>query len=230
MVVRWWGLGLGVVAVCCWSAPSFAEADSTVAVGMGVHSTIHLSNATNVGDEIGAGAQLRLKFLRFLALRLDYDFGHEAQFQLDQATKLADLVPYPDLRAALGLCPYPNKYVSPFITFGAGINTGVGFGDPVMLAGLALETTLYQHWVVGAGFQVYYATPGRISNFVVQDATRHAAALQTDKAATQKLEGMVARGTVPLSQLLQTYAIDYTVGDFLAPGAYQVGIELSYYF
>ena len=194
-----WSRFLSVVAVACISAPHAAGASdaSPVSVGMGVHGTVHLGEGISHSDGVGGGAQIRLRFVDVLSLRLDYDFGRTGKLDVAQATKLSHLVPYPDLKASMGFHFYPNQYCSPYFALGAGINTGVGFGAPMLLGGFGLETTMWDHWVIGLAGHVYYATPDRIADFVSRE---------------------VARGNT-----------DYSAGDFLTPGAFQIGFELSYY-
>jgi hypothetical protein len=161
---------LFVSTFLCWvlfsPASARAEADSLVALGLGVHGTMHLSDAYNAGEGLGGGAQLRLKLLRVIGVRMDYDFGRMVDNPVSTATRPSDLVPYPDLRFAAGIHFFPNKYLSPHIAAGMGVNTKVGFSVPVLLVGAGLETTIKDHWVIGFTGQVYYPTPNRVSKFI----------------------------------------------------------------
>ena len=72
----------------------------------------------------------------------------------------------------MGIHPVPNRYLSPFLAFGLGVNTGTGFDTPVLVAGAGLETTLLSRFVVALAGEVYYPTPGRISDFIKRMLSR----------------------------------------------------------
>ena len=143
-----------------------ANADDKVALGFGFHTTIHRTVSYEEGNAFAGGAQVRLKLARHFGVRLDYDFAQDQVADVDQATTLAQLVPYPDLQMGLAIYPVPNKYISPYLMGGAGVNTGTGVDVPVFFGGLGLETTLFKHFVLGASGKVFYATAGRYARFL----------------------------------------------------------------
>ncbi len=149
------------------AAPSLARADvdDKVALGFGFHATIHRAVAYEEGNAMAGGAQVRLRLANHFSLRLEYDFAQDTVANIDEATSLAQLVPYPDLQAGIGIYPVPNKYLSPYLMGGIGFNTGTGINVPVFYGGLGLETTFFKHWVLGASGKVFYATAGRYSRF-----------------------------------------------------------------
>lgn len=149
------------------SATAAAEADSNVAFGFGMHATVHMSSGIDDNSAAGVGAQARLKLARIVSLRVDYDISRreQAQDRAQPPTTLAQLVPYPDLRMALGFSPIPNAYFSPILSLGAGLNTGT-WDEPVFLAGAGAEVTFFDHWVLAANVQIFYAMPKRYIEFV----------------------------------------------------------------
>jgi len=160
---------LVLVWILTWPSTAAAKADSNVAFGFGMHATVHMSSGTDDNSAAGVGAQARLKLARIISLRADYDISRRelAQERAQPATSLAQLVPYPDLRLALGFSPLPNPYVSPFLGLGVGLNTGT-WNEPVFLAVAGIEVTLLEHWVLGASAQVFYAMPRRYIEYVQQ--------------------------------------------------------------
>jgi len=154
----------------CLAAPGLARADvdDDVALGFGFHATIHRAVSYEDGNAMAGGAQVRLRLAKHFSIRLEYDFAQDLVANVDKAENLAQLVPYPDLQAGLGIYPVPNKYLSPYLMGGVGFNTGTGVDVPVFYGGLGLETTLFKHWVLGASGKVFYATAGRYSRFISQ--------------------------------------------------------------
>ena len=162
---------LGVLALSlCLAAPSLAraDADDKVSLGFGFHATVHRAVSYEDGNAMAGGAQVRLRLARHFSIRLEYDFAQDLVASVDEASNLAQLVPYPDLQAGIGIYPVPNKYVSPYLMGGIGFNTGTGVDVPVFYGGLGLETTFFKHWVLGGSCKVFYATAGRYSRFMEQ--------------------------------------------------------------
>ena len=159
---------LGLTLGLCMVMPSLvqADADDKVSLGFGFHATIHRAVSYEDGNAMAGGAQVRLRLARHFSIRMEYDFAKDRVANVDQATNLAQLVPYPDLQAGIGIYPVPNKYLSPYLMGGVGFNTGTGVNVPVFYGGLGLETTLFKHWVLGASGKVFYATAGRYSRFM----------------------------------------------------------------
>ncbi|MCB9555695.1 MAG: hypothetical protein H6707_06290 [Deltaproteobacteria bacterium] len=149
---------------------AWANAERNVAIGVGVHATVHRNNGAFEGEAATGGAQLRVKFFRYIGLRFDYDFARQRAVSFEDVTQAAQLVAYPDLRLALGIHPVPNRWCSPYLALGMGINTGTGFDEPSLLGGVGLETTFLNRFVVGVGGQVFYPTPGRIKDFILRMA------------------------------------------------------------
>lgn len=161
---------LAALVAIALPATAWADADGVLAFGLGVHTTVHrVTAAADRADgalDAGVGAQLRLK-LAMAELRVDFDFGHtEEVVAAADAQTLAELVPYPDLRASLGVHPFRNPYFSPFLAVGAGVNTGAVTASPVLIGTVGLETSFLDHWVIGAAAQAVYATPNRYSKFL----------------------------------------------------------------
>lgn len=147
------------------ASPSMAraDADSDIALGLGMHGGIHLSSRTQDDSAAAVGAQIRLKLAQIISLRAEYSKREQTEQRPALATTLAQLVAYPDLRMTLGVSPIPNAYFSPFLSFGAGLNTSSW--DPVFVAAAGAEVTIRGHWVLGASVQVFYAMPKRYIEF-----------------------------------------------------------------
>lgn len=161
-------LGVLIVSIGIFAcSTAAAEADSNVAFGFGMHATVHMSSGIDDNSAAGVGAQARLKLARIVSLRVDYDISRreQAEDRTQTPTTLAQLVPYPDLRMALGFSPIPNTYFSPVFSLGAGLNTGT-WDEPVFLAGAGAEVTFLDHWVLAGNFQIFYAMPKRYIEFV----------------------------------------------------------------
>ena len=160
----------------CWvvslllvvAAPSAASADafSKVTLGVGLHAAFSDSRTMDQGAETAPGVQARLRFMQYLTLQVDYDFTRRDFVPSEEALSPADLVAFPNLRLAAAIHLLPNRYLSPYLALGAGINTEAGAGEASFLAGFGLETTFFSRWVIGLSGQVYYPPPGRIEAFL----------------------------------------------------------------
>lgn len=157
-----------LVLSLCLATPGLVRADvnDKVSLGFGFHATIHRAVSYEEGNAMAGGAQVRLRLAKHFSIRLEYDFAQDLVANVDEATTLAQLVPYPDIQGGIGIYPVPNKYLSPYLMGGIGFNTGTGVSVPVFYGGLGLETTFFKHWVLGASCKVFYATAGRYSRFL----------------------------------------------------------------